>query len=110
VPIVGDAWGKFRRELRLFERFEIHTRMLGWDEKWLFVEHRFMSKAGRGRGHHARRVPLGPRHAAAYRNRARPRRAGTVAGIAGMAERWSDSCDGLSGHLRGEEGRALRAA
>ncbi|MFC7650978.1 thioesterase family protein [Pseudoduganella danionis] len=44
VPIVGDVWGKFRRELRLFERFEIHTRMLGWDEKWLFVEHRFMSK------------------------------------------------------------------
>jgi acyl-CoA thioesterase FadM len=42
VPIVGDAWGKFRRELKLFESFEIHTRMLGWDDKWSFVEHRFV--------------------------------------------------------------------
>lgn len=46
VPIVGDVWGKFRRELRLFERFELHTRMLGWDEKWSFMEHRFV-KDGR---------------------------------------------------------------
>jgi hypothetical protein len=36
--------GQVPPRLRLFERFEIHTRMLGWDEKWLFVEHRFMSK------------------------------------------------------------------
>ena len=42
LPIVGDVWGKFRRELKLFERFEIHTRMLGWDDKWSFVEHRFV--------------------------------------------------------------------
>lgn len=42
MPIVGDVWGKFRRELRLFEAFDIHTRMLGWDDKWTFVEHRFV--------------------------------------------------------------------
>jgi acyl-CoA thioesterase FadM len=42
LPIVGDAWGKFRRELKLFESFEIHTRMLGWDEKWNYLEHRFV--------------------------------------------------------------------
>lgn len=46
LPIVGDTWGKFRRELRLFESFEIHTRMLGWDKKWSFVEHSFV-KNGR---------------------------------------------------------------
>ncbi|MCU1740961.1 MULTISPECIES: acyl-CoA thioesterase [Pseudomonas] len=44
VPIVGDTWGKFRRELRLFETFEIHSRILGWDHKWSFMEHRFVSK------------------------------------------------------------------
>ncbi|CAI8740169.1 thioesterase family protein [Pseudomonas sp. IT-P176] len=43
VPIVGDVWGKFRRELKLFERFEIHTRILAWDAKWNFMEHRFVS-------------------------------------------------------------------
>lgn len=42
APIVGDVWGKFRRELRLFEQFEIHTRMLAWDDKWTFMEHRFV--------------------------------------------------------------------
>ncbi|AZC30361.1 thioesterase family protein [Pseudomonas chlororaphis] len=44
VPIVGDVWGKFRRELKLFEAFEVHSRILGWDEKWSFMEHRFVSK------------------------------------------------------------------
>jgi acyl-CoA thioesterase FadM len=29
LPIVGDNWGKFRKELKLFQKFEIHTRMLG---------------------------------------------------------------------------------
>lgn len=44
APIVGDVCGKFRRELRLFDRFEIHTRMLGWDDKWTFMEHRFVRR------------------------------------------------------------------
>jgi acyl-CoA thioesterase FadM len=44
LPIVGDTWGKFRRELKLFESFEIHTRMLGWDAKWSYLEHRFISR------------------------------------------------------------------
>ncbi|MBV7563902.1 acyl-CoA thioesterase [Pseudomonas sp. sia0905] len=46
LPIVGDVWGKFRRELKLFEAFEIHSRLLGWDDKWSFMEHRFV-KGGR---------------------------------------------------------------
>jgi acyl-CoA thioesterase FadM len=45
-PVVGDAIAKFRRDLRLFQSFEIHTRLIGWDAKWGFVEHRFV-RAGR---------------------------------------------------------------
>jgi acyl-CoA thioesterase FadM len=41
-PVVGDAIAKFRRDLRAFESFEIHTRLLGWDRKWGFIEHRFV--------------------------------------------------------------------
>jgi acyl-CoA thioesterase FadM len=41
-PIVGDAIAKFRQDLRLFQRFEIHTRLIGWDCKWGFLEHRFV--------------------------------------------------------------------
>jgi acyl-CoA thioesterase FadM len=41
-PVVGDAIAKFRRDLKAFQRFEIHTRLLGWDRKWGFIEHRFV--------------------------------------------------------------------
>ncbi len=41
-PIIGDAIAKFRQDLKLFQRFEIHTRLLGWDQKWGFLEHRFV--------------------------------------------------------------------
>lgn len=41
-PVVGDAIAKFRRDLKLFAAFEIHTRLVGWDHKWGFIEHRFV--------------------------------------------------------------------
>jgi acyl-CoA thioesterase FadM len=41
-PIVGDAIAKFRRELKTFETFDIETRLVGWDAKWGFLEHRFI--------------------------------------------------------------------
>jgi acyl-CoA thioesterase FadM len=41
-PVVGDAIAKFRRELTVFQSFEIHTRLIGWDRKWGFIEHRFV--------------------------------------------------------------------
>jgi acyl-CoA thioesterase FadM len=40
-PMIGDAIAKFRQDLKLFQRFEIHTRLIGWDRKWGFLEHRF---------------------------------------------------------------------
>ena len=41
-PAVGDAIAKFRHDLRVFQTFEIHTRLIGWDRKWGFLEHRFV--------------------------------------------------------------------
>jgi acyl-CoA thioesterase FadM len=40
-PLV--AWSSCRhfKALRVFQRFEIHTRVLGWDEKWVYFEQRF---------------------------------------------------------------------
>lgn len=43
-PMVGDVFAKFRRGLKLFERYELHTRLLGWDDKWIFTEHRFIRR------------------------------------------------------------------
>ena len=44
LPIVGDAMAKFRKDLKLFESYELQTRLLGWDDKWTFMEHRFVCK------------------------------------------------------------------
>jgi acyl-CoA thioesterase FadM len=41
-PVVGDAIAKFRRDLKVFESFEIQTRLMGWNHKWGFLEHRFV--------------------------------------------------------------------
>lgn len=104
VPIVGDTWGKFRRELRLFEAFEVHTRMLGWDEKWSFMEHRFI-KQGRVAGvvviRGVFRAPTGTLSPSEF------------ARELGLAEQspelpnwlaaWSRSCDDMSVQLREEE-------
>jgi len=40
-PVIGDAIAKFRHDLKAFQRFEIQTRLIGWDRKWGFIEHRF---------------------------------------------------------------------
>jgi hypothetical protein len=41
-PVVGDAIAKFRRDLRAFQSFQIYSRLIGWDHKWGFLEHRFV--------------------------------------------------------------------
>jgi acyl-CoA thioesterase FadM len=43
-PVAGDVAGRFSRSLAPFQRFELHSRLLCWDEKWLFTEHRFISR------------------------------------------------------------------
>jgi acyl-CoA thioesterase FadM len=41
-PIVGTAAIRFRRELRLLQRFTLETRFSAWDEKWVYIEQRFL--------------------------------------------------------------------
>jgi len=40
-PVVGSVVVRYRREIRPFEKFELHSRILGWDDKWFYFEHRF---------------------------------------------------------------------
>jgi len=37
-PVVGDAIAKFRRNLKVFQTFEVQTRLMGWDRRWGFIE------------------------------------------------------------------------
>jgi acyl-CoA thioesterase FadM len=38
-PVMGGCVVRFRREVKPFERFEIRSRVVGWDEKWFYLEH-----------------------------------------------------------------------
>jgi len=38
APVVGGAMVRYRRSLKLFQPYELRTRLLGWDERWLYIE------------------------------------------------------------------------
>ena len=38
-PIMGGALVRYRRSILPFQRFDVRTRFLGWDEKWFYLEH-----------------------------------------------------------------------
>lgn len=40
-PLVGSATLRFRKGLAPFERYELRTRLVAWDEKWCWFEQRF---------------------------------------------------------------------
>lgn len=103
-PIVGDAVAKFRRDLKIFDRFELQTRLLGWDDKWVFMEHRFVRK-GRVQGVVVIR--------GLFRSAAGPIKSDVFAQAMGIKDPspslpkwvadWSSSCEVLSDDLRAEE-------
>ena len=39
--VVASVAVRYRRPLNLFQRYELRTRLLGWDERWVFLEQRF---------------------------------------------------------------------
>lgn len=38
-PVVAGAMIRYRREVRTFARLSLRSRVIGWDEKWLYIEH-----------------------------------------------------------------------
>ena len=42
TPVVGAVMLRFRRGLDPWMRFSLHSRVLGWDDKWFYIEQRFM--------------------------------------------------------------------
>src|SRR5690554_674971 len=47
IPVIGDATARFIRQLKAFDRFYIETRLLGWNEKWAYLEHRILDQHDR---------------------------------------------------------------
>ncbi|MCW8907024.1 MAG: thioesterase family protein [Sedimenticola sp.] len=46
LPVVSTASLRFRREIGVFQRINLNTRLLGWDEKWFYMEQRFETGQG----------------------------------------------------------------
>jgi len=46
APVVGGAMVRYRRSLKLFQPYELRTRLLGWDERWLYIEQIMECKDG----------------------------------------------------------------
>jgi acyl-CoA thioesterase FadM len=40
-PLVGAATIRYRRPLHPLQRYTLHTRLLCWDDKWMYFEQRF---------------------------------------------------------------------
>lgn len=104
LPVVGDAIAKFRKELGAFQKFCIETRMLGWNERWGFLEHRFV-RGGRVLGVVAiRGVFRGPDGAV------KPSTLLAKLGVSVDSPQlprwiveWNSGCESLSQQLRSEE-------
>lgn len=104
MPVVADAMAKFRRELTVGQKFEIRTRLMGWDERWGFVEHRFI-RGGRVLGVVAAR--------GVFRARSGPLQPSTLLAQMGTTlespplpawiQQWNTGCESLSQLLRDEE-------
>lgn len=48
LPVVNAGTIRFRRELRLFRRFQLETRILCWSESWLVMQHRILARSRDG--------------------------------------------------------------
>ena len=42
VPVLGASQIRYRRPLNLWERYTLQTQIVAWDDKWIFIEQRFL--------------------------------------------------------------------
>lgn len=46
MPIINAAEFTYIRDIKPFAKFDIESKMVGWDEKYFYVEQRFVSERG----------------------------------------------------------------
>jgi acyl-CoA thioesterase FadM len=46
MPLVGGVTIRYRRSLDPFEAYTLQTRLLTWDDKWFYLEQRFLKRGG----------------------------------------------------------------
>lgn len=50
TPLVAALTTSFRKEIRLGERFQLETRLLSWDEDWVYMEQKIRITSGKNAG------------------------------------------------------------
>ncbi|WP_434927564.1 thioesterase family protein [Shewanella sp. HL-SH8] len=46
MPIVNASEFTYIRDIKPFEKFEVETKVVGWDEKYFYIEQRFVTARG----------------------------------------------------------------
>jgi acyl-CoA thioesterase FadM len=46
MPVIAGVSMIYRRSLSPFERYRLETHLIGWDDKWIYMEQVFMRKNG----------------------------------------------------------------
>ena len=99
--VVASVTVRYRRPLNLFQRYELRTRLLGWDERWVFMEQRF-TRGGELVAHAVVKAQfLGPE------GRVAPRRVGEAAGFDDVS---SPPMSDAVAEWQGAEDRLVRGA
>ena len=47
APILGGGVIRYRHSLKLMQVYRVHTRLLGWDHRWFYLEHCFADRRDR---------------------------------------------------------------
>ena len=61
LPVLGAATMRFRRSLGPWQTFDLATRLVGWDEKWVYLEQRFEADGQLAAQGYVQALFLGPR-------------------------------------------------
>ncbi|MEM8766390.1 MAG: thioesterase family protein [Pseudomonadota bacterium] len=47
TAVIGGGLIRYRHALKPFQRYEVKTRLLSWDQRWWYLEHVFFDQRGR---------------------------------------------------------------
>ncbi|MEM9335873.1 MAG: thioesterase family protein [Pseudomonadota bacterium] len=47
APLLGGGFVRFRHSLRILQGYTVNTRLIGWDQRWFFLEHSFIDDRDR---------------------------------------------------------------
>ncbi len=50
IPVLSSASMRYRLPLLPFQKYALKTRIVCWDDKWVFMEHRFVISGGKKAG------------------------------------------------------------